>query len=36
MGQASNKLNYCINKAKTEGGKHRGIKVVEPDMVLAG
>ena len=36
MGQASNKLKYCINKAKTEGVKHRGIKVVEPNIVQAG
>lgn len=36
MGQASNKLKYCINKSKTEGVKHRGIRVVEPDMVRAG
>ncbi len=36
MGQASNKLKYCINKAKTEGVKHRGIKLVEPNMVQAG
>ncbi len=36
MGQASNKLKYCINKAKTEGVKHRGIRVVEHDMVRAG
>ena len=36
MTQAGNKLKYCINKAKTEGVKHRGIRVVEPDMVRAG
>jgi len=36
MGQASNKLKCCINKATTEGVKHRGIKVVKPNMVQAG
>ena len=36
MTQAGNKLKYCINKAKTEGVKHRGIRVVEPDSVRAG
>lgn len=28
MGQASNKLKYCINKAKTEGVKRIGKKAV--------
>ncbi len=35
MGQASNKLKWCINKAKNESDKHRGIKVINPDPVQA-
>ena len=31
MPQISNKLKWCINKAKQEGKKHRGIRVIEPD-----
>lgn len=36
MSQAQNKLKYCINKAKKEPEKHRGIRVIEPDAVRAG
>ena len=36
MTQAQNKLRYCINKAKNEGEKHRGIRVIEPDLARAG
>lgn len=36
MTQAQNKLKYCINKAKKEGEKHRGIRIVQPDLALAG
>lgn len=35
MGHAENKLKWCINKAKSEGEKHKGIKVIEPDSVRA-
>lgn len=30
MGHAENKLEWCINKAKKEGEKHRGIRIVQP------
>jgi len=32
MGQAENKLKWCIKKAEKEGEKHRGIKKVKPDI----
>lgn len=35
MGHLENKIRWCINKAKKEGDKHRGLKEVEPDMKKA-
>ena len=35
MGQANNKLKWCINKAKDEGEKHRGIMLIKPDSAQA-
>jgi len=35
MVHAENKLEWCINKAKKEGEKHRGIRIVKPDSAQA-
>lgn len=35
MVHAEKKLEWCINKAKREGDKHRGIRVVKPDSEQA-
>lgn len=35
MAHLENKLEWCINKAKKEGEKHRGIKEIEPDSIRA-
>jgi hypothetical protein len=35
MGQLENKLKWCINKAKKEGKKHRGLKEIKPDIIKA-
>jgi uncharacterized protein (UPF0332 family) len=35
MAQANNKLNWCIDKAKKEGEKHRGINVIAPNQDMA-
>jgi len=31
MPRIENKVKWCVNKAKKEGSKHRGLKEVEPD-----
>src|SRR3989344_8428437 len=31
MGHLENKIEWCLNKAKKEGSKHRGLKKVSPD-----
>ena len=35
MAHLENKIEWCLNKAKKEGAKHRGIKEVEPDIKKA-
>ncbi len=35
MAHLDNKLEWCINKAKKEGRKHRGLRQIEPDEKLA-
>lgn len=35
MPQVDNMLKWCLNKAKKEGEKHRGLKEIEPNQTLA-
>jgi len=35
MAHLENKLEWCLNKAKKEGDKHRGLKEVQPDIAKA-
>src|SRR3989338_936411 len=32
MGHLENKMEWCLNKAKKEGEKHRGLKEIKPDI----
>jgi len=35
MGHAENKLKWCMDKAKKEGAKHRGLRVIAPEGAKA-
>lgn len=35
MGHLENKMEWCLNKAKKEGEKHRGLKEVNPNIEKA-
>ena len=35
MSHAKNKMNWCLNKAKKEGTKHRGLVKIDLDLEKA-